>query len=165
MQRTREKKALLVAEESMRAEYEEHSTKVEGILNSFGVGKDMWDKETLEDLNTLVETAMQVGVDPFTATAEDIVEALSEEIDREFNIELRCRELEQLKESLEGIYSDTTSLKSRLEQSVHFQTSKQDLLDDTLSEWTLNANLINTKSEEYKSRTLPLKVPPFQPPC
>jgi hypothetical protein len=157
MQRTKEKKALLIAQKQMIEKYAQNSNDLENTLKTAGLGLDTLDTETVELLEELVEIGMALGVDPLNATSFDIAKALSDQIDCEHDLQLRLHEAHSLKTALEEDLESMTSLKTQLEQAQRVQEAQQDTIDEKISEWTRGIKLIQAKTEEYVSRTITVK--------
>jgi len=157
-QRTKEKIALLAAQERMIEVYKHHSRKLETTMKAAGLGLESLDRETMEMLEELTDIATILKVDPLNANFLDIAKALSDQIDAESDLELRLHEMKALQSSLERELAGITSLKSQLEQARQIQEAQQDTVDEKISEWTRGIKLLQAKTEEYQSRTTDLKV-------
>jgi hypothetical protein len=158
IQRTKEKIALIEAQERMIQEYDRHSEETEKILNTFGLGKDQWDEQTAAALDQLTEIGMRLNVDLLTATTFDIVKAASDRIDEEFKLKLGLQELDNVNDSLLRMTSDLAALEYQLETSTIEQESQQDAFDEKISEWARNTKIVQAKTEEYKSQVRDPKV-------
>ena len=157
-QRTREKQALLVAQESAIEVYTQHEKNLETKLKTVGLGNDSLDLSTSELLEELVDIGMVVGVDPMNAGVFDIAKGLSDQIDREQDLELRLHEIKSLQTSFEGDLARMKTLKTQLEQAQRNQEARQDTLDEKASEWTRGIKLLHAETEEYNSRSIHVKV-------
>jgi chromosome segregation ATPase len=157
-QRTKEKKALLAAQEAMIEKYKEHASNLQSKLKATGLASDSLDIKTMESLEELVEIGMVLDVDPLHASVLDIAKALSDQIDRELDTELRLQEMKSLQSSLEGDLDSVTTLKTRLEQAQRIQDAQLDTVDEKISEWTRGIKLLEAKTEEYQSRVTNAKV-------
>lgn len=157
-QRTKEKLALLAAQKGMIEIYRQHSNKLESTLKAAGLGLDSLDAKTLEMLQEMADTADILKVDPLNVSSLEIAKAISDQIDREHDLELRLHEMKALQMSLESELAGTTALKTRLEQVQQIQDAQQDTIDEKISEWTRGIKLLQAKTEEYQSRTMNSKV-------
>lgn len=160
-QRTKEKKALLAAQERMIEIYKQHSNELEATLKTVGLELDSLDSETMEMLGDLTETGIMLNVDPLNANSFEIAKALSDQIDTENDLELRLHEMKSLHTSMDNDLSRITALKTRLEQAQKIQEAQQDTIDEKISEWTRGIKLLQAKTEEYQSRTINSKVSTF----
>lgn len=152
-QRTKEKKALLAAQERMIEIYKQHATKLEATLKSAGLGLESLDVETMEMLETLTDIGIVLNVDPLNANVLEIATALSDQIDCENDLEYRLHEMKTLQMSLEDDLDGINALKIRLEKAQRVQDVQQDTIDEKISEWTRGIKILQAKTEEYESRT------------
>ena len=157
-QRTKEKKALLAAQERMIENYKQRANELETTLKAAGLGRDSLDARTMEMLEELVEIGMVLEIDPENARLLDIAKALSDQIDCEADLELRLHDMKGLQNSLEVNLANISALKTRLDQAQRIQEAQQDTVDEKISEWTLGIKLLEAKTEEYQSQTTNSKV-------
>lgn len=158
IQRTKEKQALLLAQERTVEEYKQRVRHTEMQLKNIGIESVSLDTKTVELLDELVQVGMVLHVDPSNASVFDIAKGLSDQIDQEQEFELRLHEIETLRMSLEKDLVDVTTLKGQLEQAQRNQEARQDTLDEKISEWTRGIKLLQAKTEEYESRATNTKV-------
>jgi hypothetical protein len=118
---------------------------------------------TEEILTELVELAMVLRLDPLDIGWFDLARGISEQCDKELELEFRLREMRSMDIKLQGELERMISLRTRLEQVTRNQEMKQDSLDEKILEWTRGIKLIQAKTEEYQSRTTNAKVSPFPP--
>jgi chromosome segregation ATPase len=157
-QRTKEKQALLFAQERTVEEYKQRVKDTDIQLRNVGIEHASLDTKTVELLDELVQVGMVLHVDPSNANVFDIAKGLSDQIDEEQELESRMHEIETLRISLEKDLGDVTVLKGQLQQAQRNQESRQDTLDEKISEWTRGIKLLQAKTEEYESRATNSKV-------
>ena len=127
-------------------------------FKSVGIDMDSLDASVKEPLEELAAIGMAVGVDPLNATTFEIAKRLSDQIDREQDLQLRLHEIKALQMALEKGLSNIRSLKECLEQTQRNQENQQDLFEEKLLEYTRGIKLLQAKTEEYVSRTKNVKV-------
>jgi hypothetical protein len=152
-QRTKEKNALYAAQEAAAREYEEQAREIRARLEGLGIRSDDLDAETSAALEELVEIAEDVHVDPVGVDVMAIAKALSEKIDEEFEVEQRLQQMKALHASLKRELESMRKLEGELERVQLDHATKEDVIDEKLSEWTRGIKLLKAKTEEYQSRT------------
>ena len=157
-QRTKEKQALLAAQECMIEKYKQRESSLNTLLQTMGLGIEVLDTQTMDNLEELVQIGMAVGVDPVNATTFDIAKAVSDQIGTEQDLELQLYEIERLKSALDDNLTKMIKLKTDLERARTDQDAHQDAVDEKFSEWTRSIKHIQAKTEEYLSRPTNAKV-------
>ena len=157
-QRTKEKQALIAAQEQATQEYTQYALSLETVLTGVGLGIGSLDKLTTESLEELVRLGIVLDVDPLNASLFEIAKGLSDQIDRVNELELRLHETTNLSDLLEAELAQITSFKLFLETQQQNQEIRQDTVDEKLTEWTRGIKLLEAKTEEYLSRTTNTKV-------
>jgi len=157
-QRTREKQALLAAQERAREKYKGYAAEQAASLARMGLSVETLEPKTLEALDELVKVGMVVGVDPLNSTVLDIAKGVSDQIDREMELELRLVESRDMEKMLSKELARMTTMKQDLELIQRNVETRQDTLDEKISEWTRGIKLLQAKTEEYLSRTSNAKV-------
>jgi len=161
IQRTREKKVLLAAQERAVEEYVQYANRVDNALKQFGLDLGSMGDEAQAAVDEIVELGLEVNVDPLTATWFDIAKAMSDRIDEEFEVEQREQQLTSLTESLEKRLSELKDLEARLETGKKQIESEEDTMDEMLAEWMRNTKLNQAKIEQYNSQQSSRKVREF----
>jgi hypothetical protein len=131
------------------------------LINSFktiGLEINSLDSSTKESLEELAKIGMEVGVDPLKTSTLDIATRLSDQIDKEQDLQYRLYEMESLQSSLERDLQRLKELKLCLEETQRNQDIQQDLFEEKFSEYTRGIKLVQAKTEEYISRTTNTKV-------
>lgn len=157
-QRTKEKQALLAIQERVIETYKQRESSLDTQLQGMGLSTDLLDSQTLEVLEELVQIGTVVGVDPVNATTFDIAKAVSEQIGKEQELQLRLHEIESLENTLEDDLAKMQRLKTDLERARGNEVAQQDTVDEKFSEWTRSIKLIQAKTEEYQSRQTTARV-------
>ena len=143
----------MVKEYSQRAL--ETRTQTNNILGESGLSHP-----TEEVLSELIELGMILKIDPLDGGVFDIAKGISEQCDREMELELRVHETQGMEQKLQTELERMIALRTRLEQATRNQEMKQDTIDEKISEWTRGIKLIQAKTEEYQSRITAVKVSP-----
>ena len=138
--------------------YKQREGTLETQLQAMGLGIDSLDVQTMDELEELVQIGMAVGVDPGNATTFDIAKAVSEQIGKEQELQLRLHGIENLQTSLDNDLMKMQKLKVDLERARGNQDAQQDTVDEKFSEWTRSIKFIQAKTEEYLSRPTIAKV-------
>lgn len=120
-------------------------------------------QSTEEMLSELIELGMVLKIDPLIGGVFDIAKGISEQCDKEMELELRVHETQFMEQKLQAELEKMIALRTKLQQSTWNQEMKQDTIDEKISEWTRGIKLIQAKTEEYQSRTTAAKVSSILP--
>ena len=159
-QRTKERQALNLIQERMVNEYHHRASEIRTQTKTI-LGETDLSHPTEEILTELVELAMILKLDPLDIGWFDLARGISEQCDKELELELRLHEMRSMDIKLQGELERMISSRTRLEQVTRNQEMKQDSLDEKILEWTRGIKLIQAKTEEYQSRTTNAKVSPL----
>ena len=153
IERTKEKKALIAAQEATVERYMEQSAELRKRLEAVGITPVTLDEEASAALEGLVEIGMALNVDPVDADVVAIAKAVSDKVDEEFELQQRLLKMKNLRATLERELSSMRELEGHLEQVQTEQRANEDNVDEKMSEWTRGIKLLQAKTEEYESRT------------
>jgi hypothetical protein len=159
IQRTKEAKALIAAEQRMMHEYKERTAQLQERLDAMGFSEDMLKPETAKRLDQLVELGIALNVDPMRATYFDIAEALSNQIDEEYELKLQLCESGNLEKSLKKDLSRLRAMRSLLEKVQ--RDEQDDNIDEKMSEWSRDIKQLEAIADEDESKTKNMKVHPI----
>ena len=153
IQRTKEKQALMAAQQQMIEVYKQHEAKLENKLHKVGLDPASLEPNLIQRLDEIAELGMVLGVDPLDTTVFDIAKAMSDQIDTEHDLKYQSHELQTLQTSLEEQLSYMNNFKAQLEETQRNQALQQDTIDDKILEWTRGIKHLQAKTEEYLSRS------------
>jgi len=153
IQRTKEKQALMAAQQQMGEVYKQHVSNLENRLRKVGLDPASLEPNLIQQLDEIAELGMVLGVDPLNATVFDIAKAMSDQIDTQHDLRYRLHELQTLQTSLEQQVSYMNNLKTQLEETQRNQESQQDTMYDKIAEWTRGIKHLQAKTDEYLSRS------------
>ena len=142
----------MAAQAATVEKYKEQIAETQEKLQAIGITRESLSEDALQALDELAEIGMALNVDPVGVDILTIAKAVSDEVDRQYDMNIRLLQMKNMHATLERELGSMRALESQLEQVQHEQEAQEDMVDEKMSEWTRGIKLLQAKTEEYESR-------------